>query len=235
MDSAGVSRAVLVPPTWAGDGNEVALAAARRNPSRFAVMGKLDPLDPLARGSVAAWPAQDGMLGLRLVMFTRAQKRALAEGQFEWLWGAATSARVPLMIYPPGLLADIGRIALAHPELRIVIDHCGAPVKRGTATLRAAVVELVGLARYPNVGVKISNLTFFSESAYPFRDVQDIMLSVIDAFGPRRVFWGSDLTRLDCTYREAVTMMTEDFPALRGSALELVMGEALSDWLKWRS
>ncbi len=41
MDAAGVDRVVIVPPSWEGDRNDLALQAARLHPSRFAVMGRL--------------------------------------------------------------------------------------------------------------------------------------------------------------------------------------------------
>jgi len=41
MDLAGVSRIVIVPPSWEGDRNELALEAARLYPDRFAVMGRI--------------------------------------------------------------------------------------------------------------------------------------------------------------------------------------------------
>ena len=40
MDAAGVARVVIVPPSWEGDRNDLALAAARLHPDRFAVMGR---------------------------------------------------------------------------------------------------------------------------------------------------------------------------------------------------
>ena len=36
MDEAGVDRVVLVPPSWEGDRNDLALAAASAHPERFA-------------------------------------------------------------------------------------------------------------------------------------------------------------------------------------------------------
>jgi Predicted metal-dependent hydrolase of the TIM-barrel fold len=41
MDLAKVSRVVIVPPSWEGDRNDLALEAARTYPDRFAVMGRL--------------------------------------------------------------------------------------------------------------------------------------------------------------------------------------------------
>ena len=56
MDLAGVRRMVLVPPSWEGDRNDLALEAARRYPDRFAVMGRLRPRgsgEPRARRRLA--------------------------------------------------------------------------------------------------------------------------------------------------------------------------------------
>ena len=44
MAAAGVDRAVIVPPSWEGDRNDLALAAAQAHPDKFAVMGR-PPLD----------------------------------------------------------------------------------------------------------------------------------------------------------------------------------------------
>ena len=41
MDLAGVRGMVLVPPSWEGERNDLALEAARTYPDRFAVMGRL--------------------------------------------------------------------------------------------------------------------------------------------------------------------------------------------------
>src|SRR5712691_515984 len=55
MDAAGVQRAVLVPPSWTGEQNDLALEAARLHPDHFAVMGRLDTEAPASRGVLATW------------------------------------------------------------------------------------------------------------------------------------------------------------------------------------
>ena len=47
------------------------------------------------------------------------------------------------------------------------------------------------------------------------------------------MFWGTDITRMTCSYRECVTMFTEELPWLKGRDLELVMGQAVCDWIGW--
>ncbi|HEX4509240.1 MAG TPA: hypothetical protein VH328_04150, partial [Burkholderiaceae bacterium] len=46
MDKAGVNRAILVPPSWEGDRNDLANDAAKSHPDRFATMGRFDPDAP---------------------------------------------------------------------------------------------------------------------------------------------------------------------------------------------
>jgi hypothetical protein len=57
--------------------------------------------------------------------------------------------------------------------------------------------------------------------------------AIVEAFGPSRVFWGSDVTRLPGTYRNCVLHFTEQLPWLDRAALESIMGGALASWLRW--
>ena len=73
----------------------------------------------------------------------------------------------------------------------------------------------------------------YSAGVYPYADVHEYIRRAYDAFGPERVFWGTDLTKLPCSYREAVTMFTEELPWLKGADREWVMGRGLCQWLGW--
>ena len=70
---------------------------------------------------------------------------------------------------------------------------------------------------------------------YPYRALHPYLRRVVDAFGPQRVFWGTDLSRLPCSYREAITMWTEEMPWLAAADLESIMGRGVCEWLGWRS
>ena len=48
------------------------------------------------------------------------------------------------------------------------------------------------------------------------------------------MFWGTDITRMPCSWRQCVTVFTEELPWLRGRDLELVKGDALCNWVGWR-
>ena len=232
MDRAGVQRAVLVPPSWEGHRNALCLGAAQRHPDRFAVMGRL-PLDaPDSRDRFAEWKFIPGMLGARL-NFRRAAIRQLREGNVDWIFRQAEAVSLPLMLFVNEDFAAVGLLAERHPGLRLVLDHMGAHVEQRGAAAFEHLGELLRLARFGNVAVKASALPCAAEDGYPYRSVEPFLKATLDAFGPHRVFWGSDLTRLPCDYRDAVTMFTEHLPWLSEQDRAAVMGEALCRWLNW--
>jgi predicted TIM-barrel fold metal-dependent hydrolase len=233
MREAGVDRVVVVPPSWEGDRNDLALEAARLHPDRFAVMGRLPLEQPESRGRVASWKAQPGMLGLRFTFHTDLQRPWLTDGTADWLWPAAERAGIPVMIFPPGSIPAVDRIAERHPGLKLVIDHLAIGGGRKDDEAFAGVPELCALARRPNVAVKASALPCCSTEPYPFRGLHPHIRRVYDAFGPRRVFWGTDWTRLSCPWRQAVTLFTEELPWLSPEDREWIMGRALCEWLGW--
>jgi predicted TIM-barrel fold metal-dependent hydrolase len=233
MDLAGVRRAVLVPPSWEGDRNDLALEAARLYPDRFGVMGRLDLRAPASRALAAGWKTQPGMLGMRFTFHNEHNRPFLTDGSADWLWPAAEKAGIPLMVLVPGSLDVLERIATRHPGLRLVIDHVGLNVRAKGPRVFEDLPAVCALARHPNVAVKASGMPSLSTERYPFRDLHPHIRTLVDAFGPRRTFWGTDLTRMPCTYYECIALFTEHLPWLTGEDLEWVMGRGVCEWLGW--
>ncbi|MDE3074196.1 MAG: amidohydrolase family protein [Chloroflexota bacterium] len=233
MDGAGVDRVVLVPPSWNDDGNGLVIQAAQKHPDRFAAMGLISLTDPVSRELVPTWKATPGLVGIRLPLHTERLAAPLKDGSAGWFWPAAEAAGLPLMIYAPGFLPLISEIAREHPKLRIVIDHLGIPLPEHGLRVDPHVDEALKLASLDNVAVKVSSLPLYSNAPYPFEDVHVHACRALGAFGPSRTFWGTDLSRLSCTYQEAVTMFTERMPCLSKQDQELVMGRALREWIGW--
>jgi predicted TIM-barrel fold metal-dependent hydrolase len=233
MDSAGVHRAVLVPPFWEGDRHDVVLGAASRYPDRFAVMGRPNIEEPDARQVLASWCDQPGMLGCRFSFNRPHQVDMLTEGKVAWVWDLAERSGMPLMLnIPHRLLHFVDRIAATHPGLRIAICHLGLPKGKDEEAFRD-LDKLISLARRPNVSVKASALPDFTADTYPFRLLHPYLRRVYDAFGPQRIFWGTDLSRLPCSYYQAITMYTEEIPWLTADDKEWIMGKSLCRWLAW--
>jgi predicted TIM-barrel fold metal-dependent hydrolase len=83
------------------------------------------------------------------------------------------------------------------------------------------------------VAVKASGMPSLSNESYPFRDLHPHIRTLVEAFGPQRTFWGTDLTRMPCSYRECIDLFTKELPWLKGQDLEWVMGRGVCEWLGW--
>ena len=85
----------------------------------------------------------------------------------------------------------------------------------------------------PNVVVKASALPCYSTESYPYPSLHPQVRRVVDAFGPQRVFWGTDLSHLPCPYRQALTLFTEELHDLTATEKEWILGRAIAEWLDW--
>jgi predicted TIM-barrel fold metal-dependent hydrolase len=235
MDAGGVDRAILVPPSWEGDRNDLALAAARAHPDRFAVMGRIDPGAKDLAAQLARWRDAPGMLGVRLALHTEELRRPFLEGRYEGLWGEAERLELPVMvlIHHP-YLPRVGAIAAKHPRLRLTIDHLGLVSGEKDAHAFRDVDKLLALAARPNVAVKASALPCYTDEPYPYPGLRPYLRRVFEAFGPRRMFWGTDQTRSPVGYREGIALFTEHMPFLGAADLEWVMGRGACEWLRWK-
>ena len=234
MDAGGVDAALIHPPTsWDPNANEMAVEAAKKHPNRLAILGNF-PLDkPESRQLVAGWKQRPGMLGFRFTFLQPHMKSWPTDGTMDWLWPAAEKAGTPIALLCADFLPTVAQVAQKHPGLKLIIDHLGRPGGSKGASAWANVADVTALAKYPNVAMKATGAPGYSSESYPFRDIHDHLKRLYDAFGPQRFFWGTDITRMPCTWKQCVTLFTEELPWLKGRDLELVMGRAVCDWLGW--
>ena len=235
MNAAGVDRAVIVPPSLERTRNDLALDAARAQPERFAVMGKIDTAAPLAPGALAQLREQAGMLGLRF-NFKKNMTKLSDPQQLAWVWREAEAAGLPVYI---GVTHEhvhwVEDIAVRHPGLRLIFDHMALAGGIKDEAAFAGLEQLLAAAKHPNLAVKVSALPAYSTAPYPFTNLHPYVRRVYDAFGPQRMLWGSDLTRIkNASYRQCITAFTEEMPWLSAADLEWIMGRALCQWLNWK-
>jgi predicted TIM-barrel fold metal-dependent hydrolase len=234
MDEAGVNGAVLHPPSWDAKSNEMAVAAATRYPDKFCSLGWFPLDDPSQRQRIETWKQQAGMVGLRWSLTREGQETWHEDGTMDWLWPAAEKAGTPIATMAWRFLPLFKQIAERHPHLKLIIDHCGLVRSAQGEAAMATLPDLLPLAKLPNVAVKATGAPGYSNGAYPFRDIKGGLQRIFDAFGPDRFFWGTDITRMPCSYRQCVTFFTEELPWLKGADLEKVMGQGVAKWLDWK-
>lgn len=233
MAAAGVARAVIVTPSWNPDGNEYPLEAAKNYPERFGVMGLFDISKPPDPVMLENWKKRPGMLGIQLFLASPKGRAWMTDGSADWFWPIMERANIPLMIFCAGMMPELAKIAAKYPRLKLCIDSFGIPTNTfGTAAF-ADYDSVLRMAKYPNVTIKIESVPFISGEPYPYRNLFPILRRTYHAFGPHRMFWGSDLTLLKTIpYRECVTFM-EEIPFLSDKDLDLIMGRAISNWIGW--
>ena len=237
MDEAGVERVVVVTPALLGHNNSYSLEAAKRYPSRFAVMGRIEQNNPQAAALFPKWKEQPGMLGVR-VSFLGSTAASLNDGTADWIWPAAEKAELPVMVLTDANSAALARVAERHPRLTLIADHMGVAgdaVKAGKKD--EAFNQTLALAKFPYVSAKLSAIGNFSNEPYPFRDTLPYIRRMVDAFGPRRCYWGTDITNsfTKATWRERIAQFTEDLPFLSEEDKDWIMGRGIRARLGWHS
>jgi predicted TIM-barrel fold metal-dependent hydrolase len=118
----------------------------------------------------------------------------------------------------------------AHPDVRVVVDHLGRldlTADDPEADLRL----LLALARYPNVWVKVSELSSASKSkVYPFADTHSYVKRVYEAFGPDRLLFGtgyagSARAHYDRpTLAQEIDLIRKELPFFRADDREKILG-----------
>ncbi|MBU2533064.1 MAG: amidohydrolase family protein [Alphaproteobacteria bacterium] len=233
MDKAGVDGAVIHPPSWDPESHALALHAVERFPKRFSILGRIDPQAPDRTAQLDNWLRQPGVLGLRYTFLKPHEKTWMADGTMDWLWPAAERLQVPIALLADGYLGHVDRIAEQHPGLKLIVDHFG--VRRGNVddAAFASLPDVVALARHDNVAVKVTGGPQYVSGGYPFTGLTAPYRAIYEAFGPTRMFWGTDITRMPCSWRECVTAFTEHQAWMPAKDMAMVMGEGIRQWLGW--
>jgi L-fuconolactonase len=187
MEKADVERAVLVQHLGEFD-NSYLEACVAKHPDRFTAVGLVDHLS-------ADWShaldkiAQSGCFsGIRIPEEALTENAAFCEG-------VMARSLVPLLDLPGGvgrLIERVRELARVRPDVPVVISHLGYPEVDDGRMVRGH--EIVELAAEPSMTVLLSGQSQFCE--YPYAPLADLRDSVLGAFGPDRVMWGSNFPYL---------------------------------------
>ena len=235
MDEAGVHAAIIHPPSWDPKSHELALAAVNDYPNRFAIMGTLPLKRSISEKEIPSWK-NNVVLGLRYTLLEEPYRSWIADGSLDWLWKIAEEEKIPISMLVTDSLVELQNIAERYPELRLTIDHLGG--RGGNTTLKdndamEHIPNLLKLAKYPNVAVKATGAPGYSGESYPYPIMQGYLEQIYDAFGPHRTFWGTDITKMPCSWKDCITMFTEEARWLDENDRALVMGDAICAWWGW--
>jgi predicted TIM-barrel fold metal-dependent hydrolase len=164
-------------------------AFASGDPQRFGVLRRVDHADPDLAAIARSLAEAPYASGLRAVALGAAEIEALATGGFDTVFRAAAEHNLPVVALSPGRPGLLRPYAERFPDVRLVVDHCGA--RRERAGPPEIVDEVLGLARLPNVLLKWTKGSFFfAKTPYPFPDVARLLRRAVEAWGAAPRLWG---------------------------------------------
>lgn len=215
MDAVGVDAAVI---SSADAFCEYAGLAA---PARLAsIVSVMDPAEAGVEEVVAGVRSRPNVLGIRVVVGTADERvEMLKAGAFDPVFASAARADVPVCFFISGDLPLVHDVVRKHPDLNLVIDHLGlrqAPLQAADEPPFRRVGELIDLARYENVSVKLSGAPTLSREPFPFHDLWQHLMPVVEAFTPDRLMWGTDITRVHGRFPHRQHGIAPDWPAYPG-------------------
>jgi L-fuconolactonase len=198
------------------------------------VVGWTDLTSPDAARALAALregPAGEHLVGIRHQVQGESDPRWLVRPDV--LLGLAAVAEAGLvydLVVRPHQIAAAHEAARLLPGLTFVLDHAGKPpIASGELRPWADAVRL--LASLPNTVCKLSGMVTEADwGQWSVEDLRPYADTVLDAFGPRRLMFGSDwpVCRLAATYAGVVTAAQDLTAALHpAERREVFAGTAL--------
>ncbi|MFI6879781.1 amidohydrolase family protein [Streptomyces sp. NPDC050400] len=222
--AAGVTATVLVQTVTVAEETPEFLALAGRSDLVAGVVGWTDLTTPGVADELdrlRALPGGEHLVGIR--------HQVQGEPDPEWLLrpdvrrGLAAVARQDLvydLVVLPHQLPACVQAARNHPELTFVLDHLGKP-PIASGALEPWRTDVRALAALPNTHCKLSGLVTEADwKRWTVEDLRPYADTVLAAFGPERVLFGSDWPV--CTLAASYEQVLDSARALVGGADENV-------------
>lgn len=189
--AVGVARVVLIQMSFYGYDNSYMLHAIKSHPGQFRGVAVIeqDQGDPTA---AMLELKKQGCSGFRIYPKDRAFDAWLASETMQTMWKVAAKERLNIccLMDPHGLPA-LDRMCRQYPETPVVIDHLCRIGVTGTI-LPADVQALCGMAKHPQVTVKVSAFYALGKKQPPYTDLGPMIQQMVDAFTVKRLMWASD-------------------------------------------
>lgn len=193
LAACGVGRSVFVQTKHDVAENAWALGLADRHDWIAGVVGWVDLTAADCAQQLAGFRRHRKAVGIRHVVQDESVD-FLARPDVRRGLGVLAAARCPydLLLFPPQLRSAID-VAAALPDLPLVLDHLAKPALRTRRGLAQWETDLRALADRPNVVAKLSGLVTEADWAlWTVDDLRECVAIALDAFGPRRLMFGSD-------------------------------------------
>lgn len=232
MDKHGVTHAILVQMIHHGWDNSYLAHCIKTHPKRLKAHGLIDPTDPKVAEKLEYWVKEHGLAGMRFSpIYYKGRDEWLTSAAHRAAWKKAEDLGVVFNFYvSPQQLPTLATMIRRFPNVNVIIDHLGQMDLKASDPA-PEIKKLLALARYPNVWVKVSELTSVSKSGkYPFEDAYPLVKQVYEAYGPDRLLWGTGYPGAARaaygrpTLKQELVLVQEKIPIFTAQDREKILG-----------
>ncbi len=188
---SGVGRVVLIQHRpYHGFDNTYLIDAWKKRPDAFRIVGQIEDRDPqVAR--LMKQMLQTGVTGFRVGPNPDREDWLAGEGIRQmWKTAAETRQNICCLINPEDL-PDVAKWCQQYSETPVVIDHF-ARVGIDGRIREMDLAHLAGLAKFPQVRIKISAYYALGQKQPPHDELIPMIRRLFEAFGADRLMWASD-------------------------------------------
>ena len=191
MRVEGIDRAVIVHPEPYGDDHWLVLDCLAREPERLKGTALFYTDDPEGPSRLDALVRREPRIVAVRFHAHRGKEQYLAsfaDRGVRALWEKAGELGLIVELHiGPNYARQVAEAIRAFPEVPVLVDHLAEP-DFGNAVEYA---DVLGLARFDNVYMKLSGLNHFATDAPLYLSAKPFTRIVADAFGPDHLVWGS--------------------------------------------
>jgi predicted TIM-barrel fold metal-dependent hydrolase len=192
MDRADVAAALIVQPIVHGFDHSYVDDTLASWPDRFVGMCLVDPQDPDPVGMLDELVGR-GYRGVRFNPGLWREGELMNGDVGRALYKRAGELGIPVgFLVSPHNYQEIETLPSIYPDTDAIIDHFGhcAPSRDGSQV--PAFEQLLAMARYPRLNVKVSEFPRASNEEFPYIDLFDWVHLLIEEYSSDRLMWGTD-------------------------------------------
>lgn len=231
MDDAGVGKAAVVQAsTCYGFDNSYVVDSIARYPDRLTAVCTVDVLQPDATQTLLTW-LEKGAQGLRL--FTGGTTQAFDASTLDDprsfpVWSLVGDLGLSICIQTnAGGLDRIAGLAKQFPKTKIVLDHLSRPdVSDGYPYNKAS--GLFVLAAFDNIYLKMTPRILEVVDKSP-ASAETFFPRLVEAFGGRRIAWGSNFPASIGAMRENLEMAKSSVSSLSAEDQSWIFAKTAQD------
>ena len=252
MDAAGIDRTVLIDMGGTRiEHHNYVTHCVNKWPDRFTATGLVDLNDPDPPARLRELVEATGIEGIRLGHLGDPDAEKPEDLQVYGLFQCAEELGLNINAYGRSAqVSCIGMLARAFPKVNISLDHLGVlpstplvPDRWGRPRFDdeplppSTYPQIIEMAQYPNVYIKVSGEYAFSKVPWPYEDMKPMVEQIYQAYGADRMMWCSDSPWIlvEPGYQKLVDLLDHHLPSISREEKDMIMGgTALKIWFKKR-